>query len=51
MHAITIPYDMIHVCISICTGVHEGQRLERAVNTIIFFTLLTIAIIHMLTGI
>ena len=29
----------------ICTGAHEGQRFERAVNMIIFFTALIIAII------
>ena len=31
MHAIMIPYDMIHVC----SGAREGQRLERAANMII----------------
>ena len=36
MHAITIPYDIIHVYIY--TGAHECQRPERAADTIIFFT-------------
>ena len=34
MHAITIPYDKIHVCVH----AQEGQRLERVANTIICFT-------------
>ena len=33
MHAITIPYDMIHG-----TGALEGQRVERMLDTITFFT-------------
>ena len=33
MHAITIPYNMIHEC----AGAREAQRLERVANSIIFF--------------
>ena len=36
MHAIMIPYDMIHINY-VCTGARVGQRLERAVNMIIIF--------------
>ena len=38
MRAITIPYDMIHVRMYAQEQrADEGQRLERAENTIIFF--------------
>ena len=33
MHAIMIPYDMIHNFV--CTGAREGQRLKRAVTIFI----------------
>ena len=36
MHAIMIPYDMIHK-LYVCTGARQGQRLERAANMIIIF--------------
>ena len=34
MHAIMIPYDMIHICMH---RSRERQRLERAANMIIIF--------------
>ena len=34
----------------VCTGAHEGQRLEKAAKTIIFLLLLTKAFIHILSG-
>ena len=34
MHAIIIPYDMIHICMH---RSREGQRLERAANMIVIF--------------
>ena len=46
------PYDMIHNYNYVCTGTRKGQRLERVANTVIvFLLLLTIIIIHILTGI
>ena len=48
MHALTIPFDMIHNEQEL---VIKGQRLERVVNTYLFLLLLTIIIIHILTGI
>ena len=37
MHAIMIPYDMIHIIIMYGKGAHEGQRLEKSANMIIIF--------------
>ena len=43
MHAITIPYDIIHNNTYVCRGpgAHEGQRPKGAANTRIFFTVIT----------
>ena len=37
MHAIMIPSVWHDTYNYVCTGAHEGQRLERAVNMIIIF--------------
>ena len=48
--SINILYEMIYMCMYVCTGVHEGQTLERAVNMIIILFYI-LAIIHILSGI
>ena len=43
MHVISINilYEMIYMWMYVCTGAHEGQTLERAVNSnmVIFYIL------------
>ena len=43
MHVISINilYEMIYMWMYVCTGAHEGQTLERAVNSnmVIFYVL------------